>query len=127
MIDVHVGRHVRQRRMLIGASQEQLGEHSGLTFQQIQKYEKGTNRISAGRLLQIAGFLGVRVESFFEGLALHHQVTDDPGASRRERAIEFAMTHEGGRWIESYLNAPHPRQRKLAMDVLQLPASREAS
>jgi hypothetical protein len=69
----------------------------------------------------------VRIESFFEGLAVHGQMTDDSNASNRERIIEFAMTHEGGRWIESYLNAPHPRQRKLAMDVLQLPASPDAS
>lgn len=127
MIDAHVGRLVRQRRMLVGASQEQLGEHLGLTFQQIQKYEKGTNRISAGRLLQIADFLGVRVESFFEGLALHGQLLDDASQGNRQRIIEFAMTREGGRWIEGYLNAPHPRQRKLAMDVLQLPASPDIS
>lgn len=120
VIDVHVGRRVRQRRELVGASQEQLGEHLGLSFQQIQKYEKGINRISAGRLLQIADFLGVRVESFFDGLALHGQLLDDATKSNRERIIEFAMTREGGRWIEGYLNATHPRQRKLAMDVLQL-------
>jgi hypothetical protein len=60
------------------------------------------------------------VESFFEGQALHGQITDDPLASHRERIIEFAMTHEGGRWIEGYLNAPHAR-------LLQLPASPEAA
>ena len=67
-IDVHVGNRVRMRRMLIGMSQEKLGERLGLTFQQIQKYEKGTNRISASRLYQISQILGVPVQFFFEDL-----------------------------------------------------------
>jgi transcriptional regulator with XRE-family HTH domain len=67
-IDVHVGNRVRMRRMLIGMSQEKLGEKLGLTFQQIQKYEKGTNRISASRLYQISQILGVPVQFFFEDL-----------------------------------------------------------
>jgi transcriptional regulator with XRE-family HTH domain len=127
IIDVHVGRMVRQRRELIGASQEQLGEHLGLSFQQIQKYEKGTNRISAGRLLQIAEFVGVRVESFFEGLASHGRLLDQSNQTRSQRVLEFAATREGARWNEAYLDAPHPRQRKLALDLLHLPATPEDS
>jgi transcriptional regulator with XRE-family HTH domain len=127
LTDAHVGRRVRQRRELIGSSQEQLGTHLGLSFQQVQKYEKGTNRISAGRLLQIADFLGVRVESFFEGLALHGRVLNDDKGSDRVRVMDFAMTREGAKWIDAYLDAPHPRQRKLAMEVLQLPVMREGS
>ena len=123
--DVYVGRQVRHRRELIGKSQEQLGEHLALSFQQVQKYEKGTNRISAGRLLQIADFLGVRIESFFEGLALHGRLTDDSNVSKRQRISEFAATREGAKWIEAYLDAPHPRQRKLALEILQLPATPE--
>jgi transcriptional regulator with XRE-family HTH domain len=126
MIDAHVGQQVRQRRVLVGASQEQLGEHLGLTFQQVQKYEKGTNRISAGRLLQIAEFLGVRVESFFEGLALHGRLLDDDtDASSRQRVLTFAMSREGRAWNQVYLDAPHPRQRKIALDVLRLPTTPE--
>ncbi|QPC43434.1 helix-turn-helix transcriptional regulator [Kaustia mangrovi] len=67
-IDVHVGSRVRMRRMLIGMSQERLGEQLGLTFQQVQKYEKGSNRVSASRLYQMAKILGVPVQYFFEGL-----------------------------------------------------------
>ena len=67
-IDVHVGSRVRFRRMLLGMSQEKLGEKLGLTFQQIQKYEKGINRVAAGRLYNIAQALGVDVGYFFEGL-----------------------------------------------------------
>lgn len=66
-IDRHVGARVRQRRMFIGMSQEQLGERLGLTFQQIQKYEKGTNRISASRLWEMSKILDVPIEFFFEG------------------------------------------------------------
>ncbi|KMO29340.1 Cro/Cl family transcriptional regulator [Methylobacterium variabile] len=66
-VDRHVGHRVRIRRLLVGVSQEKLGDALGVTFQQIQKYEKGTNRISASRLRQIADVLGVPVSFFYEG------------------------------------------------------------
>jgi transcriptional regulator with XRE-family HTH domain len=65
-IDTHVGSRVRMRRMMLGMSQEKLGEQLGITFQQIQKYEKGTNRIGASRLQHIATILQVPVAFFFE-------------------------------------------------------------
>jgi transcriptional regulator with XRE-family HTH domain len=67
-IDIYVGTRMRRRREALGISQGRLGRHLGLTFSQIQKYEKGTNRIGAGRLYQIATFLGVQPSYFFEGL-----------------------------------------------------------
>jgi transcriptional regulator with XRE-family HTH domain len=67
-IDVFVGQRMRRRREALGISQGRLGRHLGLTFSQIQKYEKGTNRIGAGRLYQIANFLGVPPSHFFEGI-----------------------------------------------------------
>lgn len=67
-IDAHVGGRMRQRREALGISQGRLGHQLGLTFSQIQKYEKGSNRIGAGRLFQISAFLGVPVSYFFEGL-----------------------------------------------------------
>jgi transcriptional regulator with XRE-family HTH domain len=66
-IDKHVGSRVRMRRMMLGMSQEKLGDSLNLTFQQVQKYEKGTNRIGASRLQQIAAILQVPVSFFFEG------------------------------------------------------------
>ena len=66
-VDVHVGSRVRLRRTLLGMSQEKLGQALRLTFQQIQKYEKGTNRVSAGRLHQISQIFGVPVDALFEG------------------------------------------------------------
>ena len=65
-VDIHVGGRVRLRRMMLGMSQEKLGDHLGITFQQIQKYEKGTNRIGASRLQHIARVLTVPVAFFFE-------------------------------------------------------------
>src|ERR1700754_3124125 len=65
-IDVQVGNRVRICRMLIGMSQEKLGELLGLTFQQVQKYEKGINRIGAGRLFEVASILGVPISFFYE-------------------------------------------------------------
>lgn len=65
-VDVHVGSRVRLRRMLLGMSQEKLGEHLGLTFQQVQKYEKGVNRIGASRLFDLAQVLGVPIQFFYE-------------------------------------------------------------
>lgn len=67
-VDVHVGARVKQRRLLRGLSQEQLGTSLGLTFQQVQKYEKGTNRISSSRLWEIASILGVPISFFYDGL-----------------------------------------------------------
>src|SRR5262245_15708621 len=66
-IDRHVGSRVRMRRMMLSMSQEKLGDALGLTFQQVQKYEKGANRIGASRLQHIAGILQVPVSFFFEG------------------------------------------------------------
>ena len=67
-VDVHVGRRVRQRRTMLGISQAGLAEALGLTFQQVQKYEHGTNRISAGRLHLISTILGVSIDYFFAGI-----------------------------------------------------------
>ena len=69
-IDIHVGSRIRLRRTMLGMSQEKLGESLGITFQQIQKYEKGTNRVSASKLHQIAVFLGVDISELFEGTGI---------------------------------------------------------
>ena len=69
--DVHVGRRVRMRRKMLAMSQTKLGDALGLTFQQVQKYENGTNRIGASRLEQISNILQVPVAFFFEGAPTH--------------------------------------------------------
>lgn len=90
-VDVHVGSRVRLRRGIMGLSQEKLAESLGLTFQQIQKYERGANRVSASRLFQLGEILDVPVNFFFEGFN-----PDEPG-----RAYGFADTQqEDFSWLE---------------------------
>ncbi len=72
-VDIHVGSHLRLRRNLLGMSQDQLGKASSLTFQQIQKYERGTNRIGASRLFQFARLLDVPVSYFFDEVRVEHE------------------------------------------------------
>ena len=72
-VDVHVGKRLRVRRSLLGISQEKLAKNIGLTFQQIQKYERGTNRVSAGRLYQFSKILDVPVQYFYEQLTKANQ------------------------------------------------------
>ncbi len=77
-VDVHVGGRVRDRRTLIGMSQTELGKHVGLTFQQIQKYERGMNRIAASRLWRFSLVLGRPISWFFEGIGKQKRKGDDP-------------------------------------------------
>ncbi len=81
-VDVHVGGRVRARRTLIGMSQEELGKRVGLTFQQIQKYEKGMNRIRAGRLWRFSLILGQPISWFFEGIGERKRKVEDLVAKR---------------------------------------------
>lgn len=67
-IDVHVGKRLRSRRIFLGISQQRLGQDLGISFQQVQKYENGTNRVSASRLYQVSGIFEVPITYFFEGL-----------------------------------------------------------
>src|ERR1700677_4898264 len=90
-IDAQVGNRVRIKRMLIGMSQEKLGDMLGLTFQQVQKYEKGVNRIGAGRLYEISRILGVPIDFFYEGVAPEGSVSDSSAAP----VMEFVSSGEG--------------------------------
>jgi transcriptional regulator with XRE-family HTH domain len=97
-VDKHVGGRVRMRRIMVGMSQDTLGKKLGLTFQQIQKYEKGTNRIGASRLQQISEILGVPVAFLFEGLPgpkssagehiLPNQIVDLMGSALGQRLVQ---------------------------------------
>ena len=81
-VDVHVGGRVKARRTLTGMSQEELGKHVGLTFQQIQKYEKGIDRIAASRLWRFSLILGQPISWFFEGIGKRTRKGDDLMAKR---------------------------------------------
>lgn len=84
-VDKYVGSRVRMRRLMLGMSQEKLGDKLGLTFQQVQKYEKGTNRVSASRLQQLSGILNVPIPFFFEGLP------QPRGAARQAQGASVAF------------------------------------
>lgn len=95
-IDQYVGSRVRMRRMLAGISQEKLGDALGVTFQQVQKYEKGTNRIGASRLHQIAQVLGVPVSFFYDGAAPIPQFSAGFGElTSSDNVSDFLATSEG--------------------------------
>jgi transcriptional regulator with XRE-family HTH domain len=119
-IDVHVGGRVRLRRMLLGMSQEKLGEHLGLTFQQIQKYEKGINRIGASRLFDLAQVLAVPVQFFYEELA----ASGGNGAGFAERpaesyAAEFLGSREGLELNKAFARISDPRVRRSIVDLVR--------
>jgi transcriptional regulator with XRE-family HTH domain len=107
-IDALVGRRIRARREALGLSQGALGRSLGVTFSQIQKYEKGSNRIGAGRLFQIAALLGVPVQYFFEGL-------DDPAGP--SHAAEEPIAAEVERLKDAFcrIDDAHARQALLSL------------
>ena len=123
-IDRHVGSRVRMRRMLVGMSQEKLGESLGLTFQQVQKYEKGTNRIGASRLHRIASVLGVPVEFFYEG-APHGSATATgfAEASSSTYVSDFLSTAEGVQLIKAFLAIKDAKIRRKIVELITAMAS----
>jgi transcriptional regulator with XRE-family HTH domain len=111
--DVYVGQRIRQRRVMINKSQEALAEKTGITFQQIQKYEKGTNRVSASRLVEFSKHLSVPVEWFFEGLPGY-----DPEAATVPAALSnFVSSQEGLRTANAFETISDP---KLLMSFIRL-------
>ena len=100
-VDAHVGRRLRRRRTALGMSQEQLGAALGLTFQQVQKYEKGQNRIGAGRLYRIANILGVPVQYFFEGLSNGSDTAMLPGGEVPDTEIQAFISSPEGRALSA--------------------------
>ena len=124
-VDVQVGNRVRIRRMLIGMSQERLGELLGLTFQQVQKYEKGVNRIGAGRLFDVSRILGVPIDYFYEGMG--GQLAAQAGAEYSAPPVmEFVSSGEGLQLSLSFMKIKDPKVRKRVLDLVKS-LSNEAS
>ncbi len=128
-IDLHVGSRVRFRRMLLGMSQERLGEQLGLTFQQVQKYEKGTNRIGASRLYDLAKVLGVKVSFFYEEAPGHLGMgkADGDGAGAagfsempaETYAADYLGTREGLELNKAFARISDPKVRRTIVELIR--------
>lgn len=119
-IDIHVGSRIRLRRTMLGMSQEKLGESLGITFQQIQKYEKGTNRVGASRLQNISAILNVPV-SFFED-APGDQAGGTSGmaeASSSNYVVDFLSSAEGLQLNRAFVKIADPKVRRRLVDLVK--------
>lgn len=124
-IDKHVGSRVRMRRMMISMSQEKLGENLGITFQQIQKYEKGTNRIGASRMQNISNVLGVPVSFFFDGAPNSGPVGTAGFSEEASPAYlsDFLSTSDGIALTRAFLKIPDAKVRRRIVDLVEALAS----
>jgi transcriptional regulator with XRE-family HTH domain len=116
-IDEHVGSRLRMRRMMLGMSQEKLGEAFGLTFQQVQKYEKGVNRMGSSRLQHAAEILQVSVPFFFEGAPGGHELSET--APSPAYVNEFVSSEDGLRLIKAFMRIPGPAVRHRIVNLVQ--------
>ena len=123
--DIHVGSRIRLRRNMLGMSQEKLGERLGITFQQIQKYEKGTNRVGASRLQAIANILGVPVAFLFEDMpgaepAATGGFSEDASTAF---ALEFCTSAEGLQLNRAFVKITDAKVRRKIIELVKTLAS----
>lgn len=120
-IDIHVGSRIRLRRTMLGMSQEKLGESLGITFQQIQKYEKGTNRVGASRLQNISNILNVPVSFFFEDAPGDH--ANGPAglaeASSSNYVVDFLSSSEGLQLNRAFVKISDSKVRRKLVDLVK--------
>ncbi len=127
-VDIHVGARIRLRRTLLGMSQERLGDALGLTFQQVQKYERGVNRVGASRLFDLSRILDVPINFFYENMT---DATAAGGAPARHAATGFAEPQEGFaaddalskretlELVRAYYRITDPNIRKKMFDLMK--------
>jgi transcriptional regulator with XRE-family HTH domain len=119
-VDLHVGARIRLRRRMQGVSQEKLAEALGLTFQQVQKYERGANRVSASKLYEIAAALRAPVSYFFDGLADPASETGDRQFPSNEQTVHtFLMTAEGLELARLFPGLTRGRVRRRFLDLMR--------
>jgi len=119
-VDIHVGQRVRARRKMLGLSQTQLGKELGVTFQQVQKYERGTNRIGSSRLFRMSTTLDVPVAYFFEGAETKLPGYNDALSALDGDAFDRQETKE---LVEAYYRIADPRIRKKVLGLARLLSS----
>jgi transcriptional regulator with XRE-family HTH domain len=120
-IDKHVGGRFRMRRLMLNMSQTEIGDALGLTFQQMQKYEKGTNRISASRLQQLCRILDVPVTFFFEGAPRAPGLPElsEAGAEVPAYVSDFLATSEGVALIRAFTRIRNAKVRRAIVALVQ--------
>lgn len=125
-IDIHVGSRIRLRRNMLSMSQEKLGESLGITFQQIQKYEKGTNRVGASRLQAISTILAVPVSFFFEDApdqkASPRGLAEDHSTSY---VVDFLNSAEGLQLNRAFVKIADARVRRKIVDLVKALAAED--
>ena len=124
-IDKEVGSRVRMRRMSIGMSQEKLGDMLGLTFQQVQKYEKGMNRISVARLIEITKILGVDVHFFLDGVTSTKSASGFAEDTPPTYVADMMSTPEGLQLVRNFTGIKNPKVRKSIVQLVASLASQE--
>lgn len=121
-VDRKIGQRVRSRRLEIGMSQERLAELLGVTFQQVQKYEKGVNRIAASRLFDIAGALDLPAARFFEGLTSRGGVAEP----KQEYSADVLSTPEGVQLISLFASIKSVKVRRRVVELVKALADEAA-
>jgi transcriptional regulator with XRE-family HTH domain len=117
-VDRHVGLRIRMRRKELGVSQERLAESLGLTFQQVQKYERAANRVSASKLWEIARALNTSVAYFYDGLAGSGDMETAPSSHLSAQA--FLLTPEGMELTALFPKLPRARVRRKVMELIRV-------
>jgi transcriptional regulator with XRE-family HTH domain len=126
-VDLHVGARIRMRRKVLGVSQEKLAEELGLTFQQVQKYERGANRVSASKLYEIARALSAPVSYFFDGLSDPTVLGDGGAQGGVEQSMhDFLMTPEGLELAASFPKIKRGRVRRRLLELVRCMVEEEA-
>lgn len=127
-VDKHVGSRVRMRRIMLGMSQDKLGEALGLTFQQVQKYEKGTNRMGASRLHQISEILQVPISFLFEGAPGPRLMAGGFGESPSPAYVsDFLASSDGLALTRAFTRIADAKIRRSLVDLVEAIAAGEAS
>jgi transcriptional regulator with XRE-family HTH domain len=120
-VDTHIGQKIRARRTLLGLSQTELADAAGITFQQVQKYEKGTNRVGASRLQQFSETLGVPPSYFFEGAPTvgKKQPAPQEGELPESAIVSFLGTREGAALVRAFMAIKQNPIRQNAISFLE--------
>jgi transcriptional regulator with XRE-family HTH domain len=123
LVDVHVGKRIRARRRFCKVSQVELADSLALSFQQVQKYERGLNRVSASKLYAIAKRLDAPISHFFEGLEQTDLQSADRALQRQRDLADFLASDEGVELVDTFRSLSNQRIRRGCLEFVRLVAS----